>query len=73
VYFDELKITHVKSRVLQESHYYPFGLAMSTSWTRETAVNNNYLYNAGSELNDNTQLGSSVSLGPLMMEHYFSI
>jgi RHS repeat-associated protein len=55
VYFDELKITHVKSRVLQESHYYPFGLAMSTSWTRETAVNNNYLYNAGSELNDNTQ------------------
>jgi RHS repeat-associated protein len=55
VYFDELKISHVKSRVVQQADYYPFGLAMSTSWTRETAVSNNYLYNAGSELNDNTQ------------------
>jgi len=33
--------------------YYPFGLQTSTSWTREE-TKNDYLYNAGSELNSTT-------------------
>jgi RHS repeat-associated protein len=55
VFFDDLKVSYTPGNIIQQNDYYPFGLAMSTSWTRETAVNNNYLYNAGSELNDNTQ------------------
>ena len=29
VYFDDLRITHTKSKVLQEDHYYPFGANIS--------------------------------------------
>src|SRR5204862_4852748 len=33
------------------NEYYPFGLQTANSWTRESATPNNYLYNAGNELN----------------------
>ena len=29
VYFDDLRITHTKSKILQEDHYYPFGANIS--------------------------------------------
>ncbi len=51
VYFDDLKITHTKTNVIQYNEYYPFGLQASTSWTRENTTENNFLYNEGSELN----------------------
>ena len=54
VYFDDVVITHTKSNVIQYNEYYPFGLQTSSSWTRDNTLDNNYLYNAGSELNDNT-------------------
>jgi RHS repeat-associated protein len=54
VYFDNLKIKHVKSPVLQYSEYYPFGLQNSNTFTR-TGAKNNYLYNAGNELNTTTE------------------
>ncbi len=50
VYFDDLKITHTKTNVVQYNEYYPFGLQASTSWTRDNSTNN-FLYNEGSELN----------------------
>jgi len=50
VYFDDMKITHTKTNVIQYNEYYPFGLQAATSWTREDSKNN-FLYNAGSELN----------------------
>jgi RHS repeat-associated protein len=53
VYFDDLKVSHTKSNVLQYNEYYPFGLQASTSWTRESN-SNNFLYNAGNELNQNS-------------------
>jgi len=53
VYFDDLKITHTPSNVVQYNDYYPFGLQTSSSWTRENS-GNNYLYNGGSELNPAT-------------------
>lgn len=51
VYFDDFKVTHTQTNVLQYNEYYPFGLTTSSSWTREAALGNNYLYNEGSELN----------------------
>jgi RHS repeat-associated protein len=50
VQFDDFKVTHTKTNVIQYNEYYPFGLQTSTSWTRENN-SNRYLYNEGSELN----------------------
>lgn len=53
VYFDDFKVTHTKSNVIQYNEYYPFGLQNTNSWTRENN-SNNYLYNEGNELNKNS-------------------
>lgn len=42
--------------ILQENHYYPFGMAMTMSSTLAAAPPNNYLYN-GKELQDELDLG----------------
>jgi hypothetical protein len=44
-------MTHTKSNIIQYDEYYPFGAQTGNSWLRENAKGNNYLYNAGSELN----------------------
>jgi RHS repeat-associated protein len=54
IHFDDLKITHVKSNVIQYNEFYPYGLSASTSWTRENTTDNKYLYNAANELNKTT-------------------
>ncbi|MBX2913135.1 MAG: hypothetical protein KF717_13235 [Cyclobacteriaceae bacterium] len=51
---DDLKVAYTKSKVVQSNNYYPFGLQTSNSWTRIDTKPNQYLYNAGSELNDAT-------------------
>src|SRR5690606_32218719 len=50
IYFDDLKITHGKSRVVQADDYYPFGLTFN-SYQRENSVTNQYQYN-GKEMQD---------------------
>ncbi len=55
IFFDDVTVTHTKSRVIQYNEYYPFGLQTSSSWTRESTTGNRFLYNQGSELN--TQSG----------------
>ncbi|MDH5250949.1 MAG: hypothetical protein OEW40_18295 [Cyclobacteriaceae bacterium] len=50
VYFDDFKVSQTMSNVLQYNEYYPFGMQASTSWTRDNTTNN-FLYNAGNELN----------------------
>ncbi len=55
VYFDDLKVTHTKSPVIQQDDYYPFGLGFN-SYQRENAAKNNYLYN-GKEKQDELDLG----------------
>ena len=42
--------------IIQENHYYPFGLAMEGPWVNDPAQDNNYQYN-GKELNDDFGLG----------------
>jgi RHS repeat-associated protein len=54
VYFDDLKVNYQKSQIVQSNNYYAFGLQTSDSWTRIDTKPNQYLYNAGSELNDLT-------------------
>ncbi|WP_348655499.1 RHS repeat-associated core domain-containing protein [uncultured Roseivirga sp.] len=54
VYFDDLRITHTKSKVLQEDHYYPFGLSINAlSSSAPLSKPNKYLYN-GKELQEET-------------------
>ncbi|NVJ64410.1 MAG: RHS repeat-associated core domain-containing protein [Flavobacteriaceae bacterium] len=50
VYFDDFRITHTKGRVMQEDHYYPFGLSIGTlSSTAPLSKPNQFKYN-GKEL-----------------------
>lgn len=53
VYFDDFRVSHTPTNVIQYNEYYPFGLQTSNSWTREDS-SNDYLYNGGNELNGNT-------------------
>ncbi len=50
VYFDDFKVTHTKSPVIQSEDYYPFGLTFN-SYNRENSVADQYLYN-GKEKQD---------------------
>jgi RHS repeat-associated protein len=53
VYFDDFKVTHTKSPVIQSDDYYPFGLAFN-SYSRENSTLNDYKYNGKEE---QTELG----------------
>jgi RHS repeat-associated protein len=55
VYFDDFKVTHVKSPVVQMDDYYPFGLAFN-SFSRENSLKQDFKYN-GKELQDELSLG----------------
>jgi RHS repeat-associated protein len=55
VYFDDFKVAHTKSQIIQADDYYPFGLAFN-SYSRENSTKNNYLYN-GIERQDELDLG----------------
>ncbi len=55
VYFDDFKVTHTPTNIIQYNEYYPFGLQTVNSWSRdEDVTSNNFLYNGGSELNNAT-------------------
>jgi RHS repeat-associated protein len=56
VYFDDFKVTHTPTNIIQSNEYYPFGMQAASSWTRDNAVGNNYLSNGGTELNSTTGL-----------------
>ena len=51
VYFDDVVVTQTKSNIIQSNEYYPYGLQTANSWTREYTLDNNFLYNGGTELN----------------------
>lgn len=59
VYFDDFKVTHKKSPVIQTDDYYPFGLTFN-SYSRENSTKNQYLYNNGAERQD--ELGLEIDL-----------
>jgi RHS repeat-associated protein len=50
VYFDDLKITHTHSPIVQAADYYPFGMTFN-SYQRTNSAEQRYLYN-GKEKQD---------------------
>lgn len=56
VFFDDLKVTHTKGHILQEDHYYPFGMSISAlSSSAPLSKPNQFKYN-GMELDGDMNL-----------------
>jgi RHS repeat-associated protein len=51
VFFDDLKVTHTKSSIVQANDYYPFGLTFN-SYQRENSVDQRYKFQGQEHIDD---------------------
>lgn len=53
VFLDNLQVVHTRGQILEETHYYLFGLTMAgISWKAAGGIRNNYKFNDGTESED---------------------
>jgi RHS repeat-associated protein len=60
-YFDDFKVTQIKSPVVQQQEFFPFGMT-AQSYNRESSVPQSFLFNGGTELRTDLGLNTYETL-----------